>query len=143
MLGEVVACGELVESAGSVVWSVLVDADGVAADVEVLVVEVAVTGEDVALLPSVGERLGANLLVEAEVLFDLVDAHFELQAPVEVGLYVVLDDVEVAGVVVQNLGVVVEMRVDVIEAFAKNGHHVSEHGNDLIELLAVGDFHIM
>ena len=104
MLGEVVACGELVESADNVVWSVLVDADDVAADVEVLVVEIVVTGEVVALLPSVGERLGANLLVEAEVLFDLVDAHFELQAPVEVGLYVVLDDVEVAGVIILCFG---------------------------------------
>jgi hypothetical protein len=48
-------------------------------------------------------RLGGDLLVEAEVLFDRRDADFELEAFVEIVRHVVFDDREITRVVIENL----------------------------------------
>src|SRR5271155_5611028 len=51
---------------------------------------------------------GSDLLVEAEVLFDSGDADFKLEAFVEIGREVFLDDGEIARVVIENLRVIGE-----------------------------------
>ena len=53
-------------------------------------------------------RSGGDLLVEAEVLFDRGDADFKLEAFVEIGREVFLDDSEIARVVIENLRVIGE-----------------------------------
>jgi hypothetical protein len=53
-------------------------------------------------------RSGGDLLVEAEVFFDRGDADCELEAFVEIGREVFLDDSEIARVVIKNLRVIGE-----------------------------------
>ena len=51
---------------------------------------------------------GCDLLVGAEVLFDRRDTDFKLEALVEIGREVFLDDSEIAHVVIENLRVIGE-----------------------------------
>jgi hypothetical protein len=51
---------------------------------------------------------GGDLLVEAEVLFNCGDADFKLEAFVEIGCEVFLDDGEIARVVIEHLRVIGE-----------------------------------
>jgi hypothetical protein len=53
-------------------------------------------------------RSGGDLFVEAEVLFDRRDADFKLEASVEIGCEVFLDDGEIARMVIENLRVIGE-----------------------------------
>jgi hypothetical protein len=53
-------------------------------------------------------RSGHDLFVEAEVFFNCGDADFELLAFVEIGRHVILDDGEIARVVIENLRVIGE-----------------------------------
>jgi hypothetical protein len=53
-------------------------------------------------------RSGGDLLVEAEVLFNGGDADCELEALVEIGRHVILDDGQIARVVIENLRVIGE-----------------------------------
>jgi hypothetical protein len=53
-------------------------------------------------------RSRGDLFVEAEVFFDRGDADFELEAFVEIGREVILDDSEIARLVVETLRVIGE-----------------------------------
>ena len=75
-------------------------------------------------------RSGGDLFVEAEVLFDCGDADCELEALVEIGSHVILDDGEVGRVVIKNLRVIGERRFHVRDVVF--GRHLAFDFGDVV-----------